>query len=187
MKSNARIYTWTGITLIVLCMVALFFLRPGGVTVSDGGIKCRVFSESVSRQQGEYIEEIVQTLSNTATFSLLFKKGRLRSLGAKLDGKVPSFEFLGYIFSHPALAKDMANVKKSAMKYNNFVKGLQESFLEDYQNGCLFTRGAAFAKYLGLPKEKIQEILQSCVEAATSKDDDTAFRPLVDYLIKEKA
>lgn len=188
MKSDLRIYTWTGIVLIVLTMVALFFLRQGGgLESSVGNHKCMNFTGVVTQQNGEYIQEIIETLSHTSTMGLVFKKGRLKSIGAKLDGKVPSFEFLAYIFSTPTLAKEMVQVKKSSMKYNNLVAGLQESFLEDFENGCLYQRGAAFAKYLGLPKEKVEELLKSGIEAARVKEDKEAFKPLVDYLIATKS
>lgn len=189
MKRNSSIILLTVTTLMLLAAVAYFMTGPAGGDKSSkpkSGVECKEFTGKVDPEDGERIDTVITTMANTSLIGLAFKSSQLHKLGDILDKHVPPFEFLGYIFSHPKLAKAMTEIKQSRMKYDNFVDGLKKGLLKEYESGCFFYRAKGFAKYLNLNEEKTLLVLKKCVEAAKTSKSKTAFKPFVDYLIKEK-
>jgi hypothetical protein len=188
MKKNLNIIIGF-VVLIVVCLATLDYLGylSGVEKVVHKG-DCSSFSMKTDAKSIENIEEIVTTLANTSTVGLAFKASHLRAVGKEIDNKVPSpFVFLAIIFSNPKLAKDMKIVQQSAYKYNNFCEGLDKNMMLSYQNKECFEKTVrGFSKQLKLNFEKTFTIVETCAEHGKNGHKN-AFKPFVDYLIKQKS
>lgn len=182
MKRIGTIIVSTIVVLVILGCVAWWFNEG---QVSEGGIACS-FKPKIDKKSAQNITEIVTTLGDTSTLGLALKKSHLQNLGDEVDQKVPSFEFLAYIFSHPELANQMAKVRTSSFKYNSFVAGLSPNMMKESKGPCFEKKVKEFANYLKVDPNKTWEIVQEAVKKGNDGDSNS-FKPLVDYLIDQKA
>ena len=172
--------------VIILGIISYFdFGGVKGVKKALSG-NCKPFHMNVDSQSKKNINEIISTLANTSTLGLAFKSNHLKALGKDVDKKVPSpLMFLAVIFSDQKLANDMKIIKQSSFKYNNFCEGLYKNMMTSYQNKECFKKNIdSFSKLLKLNPEKTYTIAETCGKHGVNGNKD-AFRPFVDYLIKE--
>ena len=176
------------LVVIALCFGGYFFLAKGELTDrawNPLSKECN-FKMNISKKSQQEIFEIVDTVANTGSLSLLGKKGHLDRLGAIVDKEVETLDFWGYIMSQPKLAKDMKKIQGSSMKYDHFVENSGKGFRKAFQqNKCFYNQAKGFAKYLKINEERTLELMKECMEKPRSDKD--AFKPFIDYLIKEKA
>ncbi len=141
----------------------------------------------INDSAGAKITEIVTTVAHTRVLSLWGKEKHLRQLGDEVDKEVAFLQFWFFVFSHPKLANDMRIIRKSSMKYNNFVSGGRTSILATYnkdKEGFL-KMGHCFATYLNLDPEKTVLVLKEGLEALETSN--TGLKPFFDYLIDQKS
>lgn len=189
MNKISTIYIATTFLLLLLMGIALLSLLTPSEGSSFSGVKGNCSSNAlyVSAEDGKRIDEMISTIANTSSMGLLFKKGHLEDLGAKVNEKVGPFAFLTYIFSHPELARDMKKIQSNSMKYTPFVKGLRTNMMRDYEAGCFYVYADQCIGALKLNKEEVTAILKECIETASATRNKPAFKPFVDYLIKTKS
>ena len=188
MKKNLNIIISFVVLIVVLIGFADYF---GFLTPLEKNLNknhCATFSMRASQKCVKNVEEIVTTLANTSTVGLAFKASHLRAIGKEVDTDLPSpFIFLAIIFSNSNLAKDMKVVQESSYKYNNFCQGLDKNMQISYQNKeCFRNMVKAFSRQLKLNFEKTYTIAETCAEHG-SHGNKNAFKPFVDYLIKQKS
>jgi anionic cell wall polymer biosynthesis LytR-Cps2A-Psr (LCP) family protein len=178
------------IIFLVIILGIVSYFDYGGITGVKKALsgKCKSFHMTVDKQSKAYIGEIVTTLSNTSTMGLAFKSSHLKAIGKKVDDKVPSpLMFLAVIFTDKKLADDMKIVKESSFKYNNFCQGLYKNMMTSYHNKECFKKNIySFSKQLKINPEKTYTVAETCGKHGENGSKD-AFRPFVDYLIKELA
>lgn len=190
MKRNHKIYLATAIIIIVIIVVAYVFTafakkeeQPAAMAKPVAKIQCKEFSLNVSPSDGQRIETLLSTMANTNAFGLAFKRKQLYTIGDILDQHVPPFQFLAYIFSHPKLVDDMKRIRKSKMKYDNFVEGLRKNLLKEADSKCFETTAKGFIAFLGVDEEKTLRLLDLGVNKG--RIDKRSFKPLVNFLIDE--
>ena len=183
-------YTSIFLFLGALVMALLFYLGylPYEKKADETAPKCKSFSMKASVESKKDIAEIINTLADTSTVGLAFKRNHLKQLGRDVDKGVPSpLAFLAIIFSDPHLANQMKVIKQSSFKYNNFIEGLYPNMMKLYVNKSCFKRTMnSFSEHLHLNKEKTFIIGETCGKHGEDGDQD-AFKPFVDYLIEQKA
>jgi hypothetical protein len=146
----------------------LFFL----ITLFFTQLSAEEFVLTVSEERAEVIEEIVTTMGETSVPMLLFKKKQLEELSKKLKG-MGSFNFLGYIFTHPELKEYMKEIAESSWKFDGIMKSTRKGFDRDKAAGTIWDQIPGFAKLLDVSEEKLTQF------AEKGDWDD-----LVQYLVK---
>ncbi|MCH9621816.1 MAG: hypothetical protein S4CHLAM20_12440 [Chlamydiia bacterium] len=104
-----------------------------------------LFTVTVKPEEASVIEELVTTMSETALFSLLFKKGYLRNLAKKLR-PVSSTQFLAYVFERPYLIAHMKNILKSSTKWESLTRSTVRG-LKREEKTTLYDDIPRFAKH----------------------------------------
>jgi hypothetical protein len=130
------------------------------------------FVLTVSQERAKIIEEIVVTMGETSVPMLVFKKSHLEDLSKKLKG-MGSFNFLGYIFTHPELKEHMKEIADSSWKFNGIMKSIRKGFDRDKAAGTIWEQIPGFARFLGVTEERL------ILFAEESEWDE-----LVQYLVK---
>lgn len=130
------------------------------------------FVLTVSEERAQVIEEIVTTMGDTNVVMLKFKEKHLRELSQKLRG-MGSFNFLGYIFTHPELKEKMPSIGDSSWKFNGFMGSVRKGFDRDRAAGTLWDQIPGFARLVDVDEARLKKFVQQ------SEWDD-----LVRYLIK---
>jgi hypothetical protein len=111
-------------------------------------------------------------MGETSVPMLLFKKKQLEELSKKLKG-MGSFNFLGYIFTHPELKEYMKEIAESSWKFDGIMKSTRKGFDRDKAAGTIWDQIPGFAKLLDVSEEKLTQF------AEKGDWDD-----LVQYLVK---
>lgn len=114
------------------------------------------FKLVINPDQAQKVSEIVTTLGSHNLISLGFKRSHLSNLGKELDG-LGAFNFLGYIFSEPALKAHMGAIKQSSFKWNGFVSGIIPGLKTESQLSTFPSKVQAFANYLEIPALELQQ------------------------------
>jgi hypothetical protein len=187
-KKSHRVKIRIFVTLILLVASGglLFFLlrtKEPNLELPATVKECASFELNIAPEDAARIDTLIGTIAHASVVKLLFKKGQMQKLGNQLDATVPPFVFLAYIFSHKKLAKDMALIQQSSMKYQGFLEGLQKNLLKEYREGCFYPTAKGFAVYLNRDAAVINDLLKQGIEQAEVEKNSAAFRGFVDYLI----
>lgn len=181
-KNHKRIILYTALSLAVAAG-GFVVMNPQVAESFHTHSQCK-FNPQMSDEVKSMIAETITTVANGSLLSLMGKKSRLVAMGDQISDQVTDFEYWGYVFSTPQLARDMKKIQGSSVKYKGFVKGTQNKLSrESKDNPCFFQEAGEFAEYLHLPKEDTLAVLQSCL--AKSSSDKYAFKPYLDYLIAQ--
>ncbi len=130
------------------------------------------FVLTVSPERAQIIEEIVTTMGETSVVMLGFKKKHLEELSKKLRG-MGSFNFLGYIFTHPELKEHMKVIADSSWKFDGIMKSTRNGFDRDKAAGTLWDQIPGFARLLDVSEQKL-----------TKFSEKSEWDELVQYLVK---
>lgn len=128
----------------------------------------------ISSVEKQKIGKLLTTMAEKSIFKLLFERKHLERLGHEINHVHP-IRFLGTVFSDPRLTYCMHEIRKSGFKWDGFIDGFSERFLEEVRAGNINAYIPGLAENLGIDQEKFQALV-----------DKKDFEAMVLFLMKAK-
>lgn len=113
----------------------------------------------ITRSEGETISYIITNMAEKNIFELAFDKKKMEEKGKRINNVHP-LRFIGHIFSHHDLKKNMKRIKKSSFKWDAFIDGFARRMKEENSKNNLLMYVSGFAKSIGANPDKVTYYIQ---------------------------
>lgn len=128
----------------------------------------------INGEERHKIGVIIITLAENSIFKLLFEKKHLERLGHDINHVHP-IRFLGTVFSDPRLVHCMFEIRSSGFKWDGFIDGFSERFMQEVRAGNVNAYIPGLAESLNINFDQFQSLV-----------DKNDFEAMVLYLMRAK-
>lgn len=105
------------------------------------------------------ISAILTTMAENSVFKLLFQKKQLEKWGREINHVHP-IRFLGSVFADPRLVHCMFEIRRSGFKWEGFIEGFSQRFLEELNAGNVQAYIPGLAESLHLNSRDLMTYVQ---------------------------
>jgi len=133
------------------------FLNQPATTLADSPPSSKDLYETlpITVEEKQKIGRILSTMAENNVFKLLFEKKYLERLGREVNHVHP-VRFIGTVFSDPRLVHCMFQIRRSGFKWDGFIDGFRERFMEEVRANNVDKYLPGLAKALNVSAEDLQ-------------------------------